>query len=83
QKLTALAFAGVFFAVGGQASWILRPYLVRPRTEHIPFVRGLEGGFLDSLGRSTRSAAGVYDDDGRIPADRPVDAPKLLDGDSQ
>jgi hypothetical protein len=63
QKLTALAFAGVFFAVGGQTSWILRPYLVRPRTDHIPFVRAREGGFLDAIHKSTRSAAGVYDVD--------------------
>ncbi|MEO5731177.1 MAG: hypothetical protein ABI134_01385, partial [Byssovorax sp.] len=39
----------------------LRPYLVRPRTENVPFLRAREGGFADSLRRSSRSAAGVYD----------------------
>jgi hypothetical protein len=61
RMLTAMAFIGVFFAVGGQSSWILRPYLVRPKTEHVPFLRAREGGFADSLRRSSRSAAGVYD----------------------
>ncbi len=60
---TAAAFLGIFFAVGGQTSWILRPYLVRPRTEGIPFVRAREGSFADSLMRSSRSAAGIYDVD--------------------
>ncbi len=61
RALTATLFIGVFFAVGGQSSWILRPYLVRPRTEHVPFLRAREGGFADSLHRSSRSAAGIYD----------------------
>ncbi len=61
RGLTAALFFGVFFAVGGQSSWILRPYLVRPRTENVPFLRAREGGFADSLRRSSRSAAGVYD----------------------
>jgi hypothetical protein len=61
RALTAVAFVGVFFAVGGQSSWILRPYLVRPRTEHVPFLRPREGGFADALHRSGRSAAGIYD----------------------
>jgi hypothetical protein len=61
RAITALAFMGVFFAVGGQASWILRPYLVRPRTPGIPFVRAREGSFADAIYMSSRSAAGVYD----------------------
>jgi hypothetical protein len=60
RLLTACAFVGVFFAVGGQTSWILRPYLVRPRTEQIPFVRAREGSFADALLMSSRSARGIY-----------------------
>jgi len=52
-----LAFVTVFALVGAQTSWILRPYIVRPRTERIPFVRALEGDFLDALRTSARSAA--------------------------
>jgi hypothetical protein len=63
RALTAIAFLGVFFAVGGQTSWILRPYLVRPRTTVVPFLRAREGGFADSLVTSSRSAAGIYDSD--------------------
>lgn len=61
RAMTAVAFIGIFFAVGGQSSWILRPYLVRPKTEHVPFLRAREGGFADALRRSGRSAAGIYD----------------------
>lgn len=58
---TALAFAAVFLAAGGQTSWSLRPYLVRPQTEEAPFVRSVEGGFADAIYRSTRSSIGIYD----------------------
>jgi hypothetical protein len=72
RLLTALGCAAVFFAVGGQASWILRPYLIRPRTwsaaqhhvQRIPFVRAYEGSFAASIYTSSRSARGVYDEPG-------------------
>ena len=66
RGLTAAAFVAIFFVVGGQTSWLLRPYLVRPRSEAVPFLRGREGGFGDSLYRSSRSARGVYDFDRRL-----------------
>lgn len=47
--------------VGAHMAWTLRPYLVRPRTLETPFVRDLEGGFLDALGTTSRSAQGLYD----------------------
>ena len=46
--------------VGAQMSWTLRPYLVRPRTEEVVFVRSLEGSFIDAVNTSTWSAMGVY-----------------------
>lgn len=58
-----LAFLAVFGVVGSQTGWLLRPFLVRPRTTTVPFVRGLEGDLLDAVRRSSRSAAGVYDRD--------------------
>ncbi|MCB9592958.1 MAG: hypothetical protein H6719_09525 [Sandaracinaceae bacterium] len=58
---TALAFVAVFLAAGGQTGWILRPYLVRPQTEDVPFLRSVEGGFADAVYRSTRSSVGIYD----------------------
>ena len=61
RGLTAAAFIGVFFAVGGQSSWILRPYLVRPKTTQVPFLRAREGGFADALRKSGRSSVGIYD----------------------
>ncbi|WP_437292776.1 hypothetical protein [Sorangium sp. So ce426] len=65
--LTAVAFMAVFFAVGGQAAWILRPYLGRPSENVVPFLRASEGSFSDALFRSFRSARGIYDDDGLPP----------------
>jgi len=60
----------VFFAVTGQAGWIFRPYLVRPRTwtasgghlRSVPFLRAYEGSFADAIYLSSRSARGVYDE---------------------
>lgn len=77
RVLTAVAFIGVFFAVGGQTSWILRPYLVRPRTEHIPFIRAREGGFADSIVRSSRSARDIYDTADVVEGDDPRALPDV------
>ncbi|WP_437668862.1 hypothetical protein [Sorangium sp. So ce131] len=63
RALTAAAFVAMFFAVGGQAAWILRPYLLRPRAEAIPFLRAREGSFADALITSGRSSLGLYDED--------------------
>ncbi len=50
----------VFALVGGQLSWALRPYLVRPRTEDVPFVREVEGSLFDAVTGAVRSARGIY-----------------------
>lgn len=63
RVLTAFAFVAMFFAVGGQTAWILRPYLVRPKAQDIPFLRAREGGFSDALVTTMRSAMGIYDRD--------------------
>ena len=57
---TALAFIGIFFMVGGQTAWILRPYLVRPKTTSIPFLRDREGSFAEAVITSLASANGRY-----------------------
>ncbi len=64
-----VAFVAVFALTGAQTSWILRPFVVRPRTEHIPFVRSLEGDFLDALGTSAVSAARGYSARGYVAPD--------------
>jgi hypothetical protein len=66
SRLTAFAFVAVFLAVGAQTSWILRPYLLRPRAAAPVFLRAREGSFLDALSRSSRSAFGFYED-ARLP----------------
>ncbi|WP_437595675.1 hypothetical protein WMF28_24170 [Sorangium sp. So ce590] len=63
RALTAVAFMAVFFAIGGQAAWILRPYLGRPSETEVPFLRAREGSFADAFVKSCRSALGIYDDD--------------------
>jgi hypothetical protein len=82
RKRTMLAFAAVFLAAGGQTSWMLRPYLVRPRTEAVPFVRAREGTFIEAMYLVTRSAAGHYDPDSlweeRHHEEEPWDEPPAL-----
>ncbi|HEU4735169.1 MAG TPA: hypothetical protein VFT22_45065 [Kofleriaceae bacterium] len=53
----------VFSLVGGQLSWALRPYLVRPRTPDVPFVRDVEGSLFDSVTGAMQSARGIYERD--------------------
>ncbi|MFN3199810.1 MAG: hypothetical protein ACE366_15515 [Bradymonadia bacterium] len=60
QKLMALTLFLVFSSVGSQMTWTLRPFLVRPRTVEVPFVRGIEGGFVDAVLQSLDSAQGRY-----------------------
>jgi hypothetical protein len=50
----------VFSLVGGQLSWALRPYLVRPRTPEAPFLREVEGSLFDAVSGAFRSARGIY-----------------------
>jgi hypothetical protein len=60
----------VFSLVGGQLSWALRPYLVRPRTPDVPFVRDVEGSLFDSITGAMQSARGIYDRDAAPLGDR-------------
>ena len=53
-------FAVLFLVVGAQVAWTLRPWLVRPRTPDVPFVRAVEGSLYDAVLGSVRSARGVY-----------------------
>jgi hypothetical protein len=55
-----VALLFVFAVVGTQMSWTLRPFLVRPRTPDAPFVRSLEGSFVEAVFTSSRSARGIY-----------------------
>ena len=54
--------------VGAQATWLFRPYLVRPRAAGVVFMHPLEGSFSEALGDSVASARGVY----RTPAPEPA-----------
>lgn len=57
----SLACGLVFLAVLAQASWIARPFLLRPRADELVVVRAIEGTFFESIALSTRSASGVYE----------------------
>ena len=60
----------VFVLVGGQLSWALRPYLVRPRTPDVPFVREVEGSLFESVTGALQSARGIYSrDSAPLPGD--------------
>jgi hypothetical protein len=56
-----VAFVAVFGLVGAQTSWLLRPYVVRPQTLQVPFVRQLEGDLPEAVWMSLRSSLGIYD----------------------
>lgn len=71
-----VAFVAVHAIVGGHTAWMLRPYLVRPRTPATPLLRGVEGDLFTSVGLSARSARGIYARDAlrvRPPAERTSD----------
>lgn len=53
----------VFALVGGQLSWALRPYLVRPRTPEVVFVRDVEGSLFDAISTTIDSARGQFQRD--------------------
>jgi hypothetical protein len=46
--------------VGAQATWLFRPYLVRPRATGVVFMHPLEGSFSEAVGESIDSARGRY-----------------------
>jgi len=50
----------VFSAVGAQLAWTARPFLVRPRSPEVPFVRAVESSFFEAVRTSSRSAQGYY-----------------------
>lgn len=56
----SLTLLTVFALVGMQMAWTLRPYLVRPRAQVVPFVRSLDGSLVDALVNSIRSAGGKF-----------------------
>jgi len=60
RVLASVAFVVLLAGVGAQTAWSLRPFLVRPRTTSVPFVRHREGSFADALVQSGWSSAGVY-----------------------
>ena len=60
----------VFALVGGQLSWALRPYLVRPRTPEPVFMRPVEGSLFDAIAGAFQSARGIYSRD-RAPVPEP------------
>jgi hypothetical protein len=69
ERLTmAVVLLSVFALVGTQMTWTLRPWVVRPKTEEVPFVRALEGNFLEAVSQTSRSMMGIYAAD--APSDR-------------
>ncbi len=58
--LAGVAFVVVYAVVGAHTAWLLRPFVVRPQTADVPFVRGIEGDLMDAVHTTARSAAGDY-----------------------
>ncbi|MCC6644622.1 MAG: hypothetical protein IT374_03495 [Polyangiaceae bacterium] len=59
-KVAGALMVAVFGLLGAQTSWMLRPFLVRPRTVHVPFMRAVEGDPFGSVSTSLRSATGSF-----------------------
>lgn len=53
--------------VGGQMAWTFRPYLVRPQTVDVPFMRAAEGSFFEAVAVTIDSAVRP---DAAVPAGR-------------
>ena len=75
--LVALIVLTTVGIVGAQATWLFRPYLVRPRATGVVFMHPLEGSFSEALGDSIASASGRY----RMPTART--RRQMLRGDSR
>jgi hypothetical protein len=58
--VTAVLLVSAFMVVGAQMTWVLRPYLARPRDADPPFLRALDGSFVESVVTSADSARGIY-----------------------
>lgn len=61
----------VFALVGAQLAWAMRPYLVRPRAQEVPFVRAVEGSLLDAISTTMSSARGIYTREAPLPEEGP------------
>lgn len=59
-RTVALGLLTIFGLVGTQMAWTLRPFMLRPRTPDIVFVRSIEGSFIEAVTVSVRSARGIY-----------------------
>jgi hypothetical protein len=59
----ALALLAVFGLAGAQMTWTLRPYLVRPKTLEVPFLRSVEGNLAEATLTAFDSARGIYRED--------------------
>ncbi|MDB4955732.1 MAG: hypothetical protein JWO36_3301 [Myxococcales bacterium] len=62
-RTAVMGLCVVFSLVGGQLSWALRPYLVRPRAPEPMFIRDVEGSLFDSIDGAFQSARGNYSRD--------------------
>jgi hypothetical protein len=69
QGLVALLVVGAFGVCGLQMTWVFRPYLVRPKTVDVPFIRATEGNIIESIVKTQRSARGLYE---RAPEEDPT-----------
>ncbi len=60
RRVVAATLLSVFAVVGCQMTWTMRPYLLRPRTPDVPFVRSVDGSFMQAVSGSLDSARGLY-----------------------
>lgn len=61
RSFAIISFVGlVLLPAGGQTAWLLRPYVGRPSQSEVPFLRGRESSFNESVHQSIFSSAEIY-----------------------
>ncbi len=54
------SFSLVLMTAGGQTAWLLRPYVGRPSQREVPFLRGRESNFGQSVNQTAFSSMEIY-----------------------
>ena len=63
RSLALVGSLGLLALATMQSGWMLRPFVVRPQSQDVVFLRGLEEDVFASLGATSKSSVGVYDSD--------------------
>ena len=63
RGLVTAVLVVAFCVIGSRSAWVMRPWLVRPKSPEPEFIRAVEGDLIDALGTSMDSTMGHYERD--------------------